>query len=122
MSKQTSRQTFWSKEVKDFLIECGRQDLVDSGDALAERVSALILTALSRLDQYAKEGDLYNGRGGTSLLSHPEALAHLDEFVSVRLRNEIEALERLLDVFDDLRERHESVPVPEIQETLPRWY
>jgi hypothetical protein len=116
-----SRQTFWSDEAKGFLLECGRQDLVDKGDALAERVSALVLTAISRLEQYAKDGDLYNGRGGTSLLSQPEALAHLDEFVNVRLKQEIESLEQLLGVFDDLRERQESGPV-QTKETLPSWY
>jgi hypothetical protein len=105
------RQSFWSPSAKDFLVECGRQDSVDSGDALAERVCALLLTAMSRLDQYAKQGDLYCGRGGQSDLAKPEALAHLDEFVTKRLHDEIEALEHLLEVFDDLRER--EAPAPE---------
>ncbi len=117
-----ARQTFWSKEARDFLQACSRQDLIDRGDALAERVGALLLTAQSRLDQYAKQGDLYCGRGGTSLLVESEALAHLDEFVNVRLRNEIAALEQLLEVFDDLRERESSAPVQETEVALPKWY
>lgn len=116
------RQTFWSEEARNFLLECGRQDLVDRGDAFAERVSALILTAMSRLDQYAKQGDLYCGRGGTSSLGEPEALAHLDEFVNKRLADEIASLEQLLEVFDDLRERVDTTPVREPPKSLPRWY
>jgi hypothetical protein len=115
------RQSFWSNEARDFLLECGRQDLVDSGDALAQRVAALVLTALGRLEQYAK-GDLYSGRGGVDLLNHPEALAHFDEFVNKRLRAEIVVLEQLLATFDDLRERQDSAPVPESKDILPRWY
>jgi hypothetical protein len=117
-----SRQSFWSTEARDFLLKCGRQDLIDKGDALAERVGALILTALGRLDQYAKQGDLYCGRGGTSLLEKTEALFHLDEFVNVRLRDEIDALEKLLSVFDDLRTREVQVPVIEESASLPQWY
>ena len=116
------RQSFWSEEARDFLLECGRQDLVDSGDALAERVSALLLTAMSRLDQYAKQGDLYCGRGGNGSLVKPEALAHLDEFVNKRLHSEIEALEHLLEVFDDLREREPAAPVQKPMPPLPKWY
>ena len=118
----SDRQTFWSDEAKSFLLECGRQDLIDRGDALAQRVSALVLTALSRLDQYAKTGDLYNGKGGTSLLSQPEALAHFDEFVNTRLRNEVEALEQLLCVFDDLQKRQEAAAAQELDGALPKWY
>ena len=118
----SNRQTFWSEEVRDFLVECGRQDLVDRGDALAERVSALMMTAMGRLEQYVKEGDLYCGRGGTSLMSHPEALARLDEFVNVRLQDEVDILEQLLEVFDDLRERESSAPIPSIMDSLPNWY
>lgn len=116
------RQSFWAQEAKDFLLECGRQDLVDKGDALAERVSALILTAMSRLDQYVKQGDLYCGRGGISSLAKSEALAHLDEFVNKRLQTEIESLENLLSVFDDLRERSQPEPTQEVLRPLPKWY
>jgi hypothetical protein len=116
------RQTFWSDEARDFLLECGRQDLVDSGDALAQRVAALVLTALARLEQYAKAGNLYTGRGGVDLLSNPEALAHFDEFVNKRLRAEIVVLEQLLATFDDLRERQDSAPVSEARDILPGWY
>jgi DNA-binding ferritin-like protein len=118
----TNRQTFWAEEVHDFLVECGRQDLVDRGDALAERVSALIMTAMGRLEQYIKEGDLYNGRGGTSLMAKPEALAHMDEFVNKRLQDEVEVLEQLLETFDDLREREPVSPTPNLMDSLPKWY
>ncbi len=117
-----SGQSFWSNEAREFLLECGRQDLVDRGDAFAQRLTALILTAMSRLDQYAKQGDLYCGRGGMDSLAHPEALAHLDEFVNVQLRSEIDSLEHLLDVFDDLRAREESVTTPDLPKSLPKWY
>ncbi len=113
---------FWSEEAIRFLEECERHDIIDRGDALAERVSALVTTALSRLDQYVREGDLYCGRGGTSLLEEPEALAKLEEFVNTRLRSEIEALENLLEVFDDLRSRKTSAPVEQPGSTLPAWY
>jgi hypothetical protein len=85
-------------------------------------VSALLLTAMGRLDQYAKQGDLYCGRGGISDLAKPEALAHLDEFVNKRLHSEIESLEHLLEVFDDLRERELPAPVQKALPSLPKWY
>jgi hypothetical protein len=96
---------FWSDQARDFLLTAGRQDLVDKGDDLAERVAALTLTAIARLNQYATIGGLYDGSGGTSLLNDPLALQKLEEFVEVRLRAEIDALENLLAVFDDIRTR-----------------
>jgi len=102
------RQSFWSEAAKEFLESHGRQDLIDKGDALAERVAALILSAMNRLRQYCHEGDLYNGKGGSSGLEHPEALPKLDDFVNVRLRQEIDALEHLLEVFNDLHDRHQQ--------------
>ncbi len=115
-------QTFWSEDARKFLEECGRHDVLDRGDALAERVSALIMTALSRLDQYVKEGDLYCGRGGTNLLEEPEALAKMEEFVNTRLRSEIDVLEKLLEVFDDLRTRKAPASVEQTEGALPAWY
>jgi hypothetical protein len=115
-----ARQTFWAKEVQDFLIKCGHQDLVDRGDALAERVSALILTAIGRLDQYMKDGDLYCGRGGMDLMHNSEALAHIDEFVNSKLQDEVDALEQLLRTFEDLR-KQETITL-EVTDSLPNWY
>lgn len=112
-----NRLNFWSPEAIELLKSANRQDLIDRGDALAERVSALVLTALNRLKSYSKHGDLYNGRGGLSLLNHPDAIQEMDEFVNTRLRNEISALEQLLSVFDDLCERQEEQEL-----NLPAWY
>lgn len=124
-----SRQSFWSEEAKKFLESCGRQDLVDKGDALAERVTALITSSMNRLRQYCHEDDLYNGKGGTDVLDHPDALVKLDDFVNIRLRQEIDILEKLLETFDDLRDRkkkelEETIIVLPTLETydLPDWY
>ncbi len=113
-----SKHNFWSDKTKEFLLANGRQDLVDKGDALAERVAALILTALNRLNHYAVDGDLYNGVGGENLLNDPQALNKLDEFVNTRLKSEIRALEKLLETFDDLKQRAETDDIS----ILPVWY
>jgi hypothetical protein len=110
------RVNFWSPEAIELLSAADRKDVVDKGDALAERVSALITSAVSRLEDYIRNGDLYCGRGGSDLVGAPEAVAAMDEFVNVRLKAEIKALEQLLSVFDDLRDR----PGPPAQ--LPLWY
>jgi len=104
MGTLNRRPGFWSPEAKSLLLHYGRQDLVDRGDALAQRVTALITTAQGRLDKYIEYGDLYNNKGGASDLTHPHSLMQLEEFVNVRLRDEIEALENLLNVFDDFNE------------------
>lgn len=108
------RPGFWSEPVRLWLKACGRQDIVDRGDALAQRVTALLVTVRQRVDQYLSEDDLYSGRGGLPELqgacspdaaARANALSELDTFVNVRLRQEISALEDLLSVFGDLRER-----------------
>jgi len=86
------------------LLAAGRQDLVDSGDALAERVAALMLTTINRLKKYSKYGDLYNGQGGAELLSQNAPMYEYEKFVSERLRAEIDALECILGIFDDFPE------------------
>lgn len=98
MNKRTN---FWSPEVISFLKRSGRQDLIDSGDALAQRVTALVVTARERLEKYIKERHLYDDLGGTSLLNDPDAIEAIDHFVNDRLRSEISVLENLLDVFDN---------------------
>lgn len=111
------RQTFWSEPVRLWLRACGRQDLVDRGDALAQRVAALLVAVRQRVEQYLSEDDLYSGRGGAEELpaaSSPDeaaraaALARVEQFVNVRLRQEIAALEEVMSVFDDLRARRAS--------------
>src|ERR1700690_3045689 len=101
--KSEDRLSFWAPEVREFLEKCDRQDLIDRGDQFAERVAALILTALFRLETYAKSGDLYNAQGGKSALADKDTLIQLEQFVNVRLKQEVEALEELLNVFDELR-------------------
>lgn len=109
---------FWSDDVRHFLEWMERQDLIDKGDDLAERVAALTLTALNRIKQYAEKGHLYDGQGGNSLLGHDSnSLTRIEDFVDERLRAEITALENLLNVFDDL-DRRVNPPLP--PEWLPR--
>lgn len=90
---------FWSPEAHNYLLSIGRQDLIDRGNDLAERVTALILTAQNRLDQYIKQGDLFNNKGGKDLVNAP--IEEIEYFVNVRLRQEIESLNLLLKIFDD---------------------
>jgi hypothetical protein len=118
------RMKFWAPEAEQFLKNCGRQDLIDKGDDFAERSSALLMTALARLEKYAKEGDLYNAQGGKSLLSKPEALACLDDFVNRQLRNEVNVLEKLLETFADIRAPEPIRPVRTVPmgNELPSWY
>jgi hypothetical protein len=99
-----SRLNFWDPQVKVYLIQCGRQDLVDSGDALAERVAALMLTTMNRLKKYSRYGDLYNGKGGRELIETGAHIGEYEQFVSERLRQEIDALECILSIFDDFPE------------------
>lgn len=122
------RPGFWSEPVRLFLMANGRQDLVDRGDALAQRVAALLLAARERLDQYARDGHLYDGHGGDSAFpaaaSGPAgaaaALAELEEFVNVRLREEIAVLESVLAVFDDLQDRDTGMHLEDLCSSLKR--
>lgn len=93
---------FWAPEAQEYLVQMGRQDLVDKGDALGQRVTALLLTAKNRLNSYAENGNLYENMGGISTMEENDSLAKLEEFVNIRLRAEIDALENLLDVFDSI--------------------
>jgi hypothetical protein len=93
---------FWSPEALSILKRNSRQDLIDRGNALAERVTALLLTAKNRLQDYSDFGDLFNNKGGHSLVDVPEPVLEIEEFVNIRLRSEIDALEHLLSVFDDI--------------------
>lgn len=120
MSKPKNRMNFWSPEARELLVAHGRQDIIDSGDALAERVTALVLTAVNRLEKYTKDGDLYCEKGGQDLISQENAVGALDEFVSVRLRSEIDALEHLLEVFDDFQPQ--EPPKEDNIFGLPPWY
>ena len=103
------RTSFWSEPVRLWLLACGRQDLVDRGDALAQRVAALLVAVAQRAEQYVSSDDLYSGAGGGAPPSTPAdagpALAAIDEFVNVRLREELSVLESFLATFDDLRSR-----------------
>lgn len=120
------RPGFWSPAVVAYLQAAGRQDMVDRGDALAQRVAALVSAASERLEQYLQEGDLYNGQGGASSLpalasgspSAEAALSALDDFVNVRLRAEIAALENILSVFDDLRSRRCAADIHSVCDRL----
>jgi hypothetical protein len=96
---------FWSPKAEQVLKRHGRQDVVDRGDALAQRVTALVLTCSQRLNQWAERGHLYENRAGESELMNPNLVEDLEQFVNVRLRQEIEALENLLSVFDDIDSR-----------------
>ena len=122
--KSEDRLSFWAPEVREFLEKCDRQDLIDRGDQFAERVAALILTALFRLETYAKSGDLYNAQGGKSALADKDTLIQLEQFVNVRLKQEVEALEELLNVFDELRVPENLRPSHEntVDFKLPSWY
>ena len=118
-----SRPGFWSEPVRLWLIACGRQDLVDRGDAFAQRVTALLVAVRQRADQYLEHDDLYSGAGGDgSATADPAAaavaLAALDEFVNVRLRQEMSALEQMLAVFDDLRSRQATSSALDLCESL----
>jgi hypothetical protein len=93
---------FWSPEAEAFLIRHQRRDLVDRGNDLAERVAALMLTAHNRLDEYIKHGNLFNNKGGLGSLNGPESLSELEYFVNERLKQEIAALENVLEVFDEI--------------------
>ena len=98
-----SRQSFWSEDAKRALVDAGRQDLVDRGDAFAERVTALVLMSIGRLERYAEYGELYSGHGGETSLESESPIQDIENFVNVRLPEEISALEHLLSTFDDLR-------------------
>jgi len=96
------KNRFWSPEAESFLKRNQRLDLVDKGNDLAERVTALMLTARNRLEEYVTRGNLFNNKGGLGSLNGPEALSELEFFVNERLREEINALEILLNTFDEL--------------------
>jgi hypothetical protein len=96
------RTNFWSPEALLLLKRFQRQDLIDRGDALAERVTALLLTARNRLEKYVDHGALYEGKGGKDLMGHPDSIIYIEDFVNNRLRAEIDALENLLNTFDDI--------------------
>jgi len=117
------KQGFWSEAAMAVLRANGRQDLIDKGDALAQRVAALVLAASERLRQYSERGDLYNGRGGLSDFADRDAVAKFEEFVGVRLKKEIKALEKLLEVFEDIEARGEAgAHGPAPSGRLPDWY
>ncbi len=118
-----SRPGFWSEPVRLWLKACGRQDLADRGDALAQRVAALLVAVRQRVDQYLEQGDVYSGAGGDGAASADPAqaaaaLAELEEFVNVRLRQEVAALEGMLAVFDDLRTRPAKASVHDVCDSL----
>ncbi len=117
------RPGFWSEPVRLWLIACGRQDLVDRGDALAQRVTALLVAVRQRADQYLEHDDLYSGAGGDGKatldpVQSAAAIAELDEFVNVRLRQEISVLEQMLQVFDDLRGRPAVASVHDVCDSM----
>jgi hypothetical protein len=89
-----------------------RQDLIDRGDDLAERVAALVLTAQNRMKQWAEEGHLYDGQGGSDLLGYdPNTQTRIEDFINEKLKPEIKALENLLEIFHDL----ESQPIGPVE-------
>lgn len=102
------RTNFWSPKAIEKLKACGRQDLIDKGDALAQRVTALMNTAKNRFDTYLTTGDIYSNGGGEKVLNSPHFLSEIDKFVNDRLPKELNALEQVLAVFDDLNERDDS--------------
>ena len=114
------KTSFWSPEAKQLLVSYGRQDLVDRGEALAQRVTALMLSATNRLESWSKDGNLYNGMGGLSDMNHPNVVGVLENFVNVRLRAEIDALENIMCVFDDLKSISSS-PVESKEVTIEVW-
>lgn len=118
------KQKFWSDAAVSVLKANGRQDLVDKGDALAQRVAALVLAASERLRQYSERGDLYNGRGGLSGFADRDAVAQFEEFVNVRLKREIKALEKLLEVFEEIEAPGEAMTAgpASFSRSLPDWY
>jgi gamma-glutamylcyclotransferase (GGCT)/AIG2-like uncharacterized protein YtfP len=100
---------FWSDEVRSFLEWWDRRDLIDKGDDLAERVAALVLTAIGRLNQHAEKGHLYDGTGGSNLLGHDSnSLTRIEEYIEESIKPEIKVLEKLLDVFEDLEKPKEQ--------------
>jgi hypothetical protein len=115
------RASFWSEPVRLWLLACGRQDLVDRGDQFAERVTALLVAVSQRAEQYLSSDDLYSGAGGELPSSPAEAgpaLAAVDQFVNVRLREELSVLEAFLATFDDLRSRPAVAPALQVVESL----
>lgn len=112
---------FWSEPVRLWLLASGRQDMVDRGDALAQRVTALLVAVRQRADQYLTSDDLYSGAGGELPASGDTAtaaMADIEQFVNVRLREEISVLESFMSTFDDLRSRPASVPALDVAESL----
>lgn len=117
------RTSFWSEPVRLWLLACGRQDLIDRGDALAQRVAALLVSVAQRAAQWVQQEGLYSGAGGELHAGgDPEAavsaLVELEEFVNVRLRQEISVLESFMSTFDDLRSRPGSGTPFEVAESL----
>ena len=90
---------FWSPEAKIFLESQDRTDLIHSGEAKAKEVYNLIREAQKRLDQWAEQGDLYDNKGGQSLLGD---ISGYEKFVGTRLVKELDALKNLMNTFYDL--------------------
>jgi hypothetical protein len=112
---------FWSEPVRLWLLASGRQDIVDRGDAFAQRVTALLVAVRQRADQYLTSDDLYSGAGGGLPVSGDSvsaAMSAIEEFVNVRLRQEISVLESFMSTFDDLRSRPSSGTSFEVAESL----
>jgi hypothetical protein len=95
------RPGFWSEQTKRFLQSHGRQDLIDRGDQFAERIAALFPVVDKRIHQWLAKGCLYDGKAGTDFLTSSTAINDLEEFVNVKLRNEIDVLEAFLNTFED---------------------
>lgn len=111
---------FWSEPVRLWLLASGRQDIVDRGDALAQRATALLVAVRQRADQYLALSDLYSGNGGLPEAGDTmsSAMADIDEFVNVRLRDEISVLESFMSTFDDLRLRPPTASAQDVAESL----
>lgn len=103
------RTSFWSPEALTLLKENGRQDLIDRGDAFAQRVTALIHTSQNILKQWSELGNLYNNKGGVDENNIVRTVEELEEFVNCRLRAEMSVLEDLILIFGDMKKTKDVI-------------
>ncbi len=89
----TDRVTFWSTEAIENLLDAGRQDLIDRGDAYAERLSALLLTAKSMIDDLIESGKLYNRSGG----ANTSDIMTIEYMINIQLKECIDAIENMIN-------------------------
>jgi hypothetical protein len=91
------RVTFWSTESIETLLNNGRQDLKDRGDAYAERISALLLTSNGIVDKLINSNSLYCGVGGGQTAN----IMELEHLVNGELAGLLDTLESFVASFQE---------------------